>query len=315
MNILSSHQATTSYISEAQDRINKADISAEKKLFLHQEIDKALEFPFGKFILEHHGVNGEYSHQIFPWLFLSENTNNLPGGVSIKPMPNNFTNDLERFLLTQAPIATASQQRFKFFVQQIQLTIKDSKGKINIANFPCGWMSDLCLSLSFNSSLTNKIKSITGFDLDEANKAGIECLLKQYDLYKKINFNFVNADATKSMQNRFVGHYDLVIATGLSLYLDDAKCEKYFATLSSLLKPGGTLITSTMTPPDDWRNIDKDLAERERDFFFTICNVKFSFFRSTNTAVKLLNKYNFELQEIFHDHSHVFPTIVAKKSS
>lgn len=313
MTNLSSHQATESYITEAQDRINNSDISAEKKLFLHQEIERALEFPLGKFILEHHGVNGEYSHQIFPWLFLAENINNFPEGVTITPHPDNFTNSLEKFLFSQAPIATASQQRFKFFVQQIQLALKSTKNKIKLANFPCGWMSDLSLSLAFDNKHIDKIESITGFDLDDKNKAGIENLLNQYNLNNKINFNFSQADAIKPISPEYINQYELVIATGLSLYLDDTQCEKYFHNLASMLKPNGTLITSTMTPPSDWRDFDEKSVERERGFFFTICNVKFSFFRSANKAIELLEKHGLVIQEVLYDKSHIFPTIVAKK--
>lgn len=313
MTNLSSHQATESCITEAQERINNADISEEKKLFLHQEMERALEFPLGKFILEHHGFNGEYSHQILPWLFLAENINNFPKGVTISPHPDKLTNNLESFLFTEAPIATASQQRFKFFVQQIQLALKNTDNKIKVANFPCGWMSDLCLSLAFDDQLTNKIESITGFDLDNKNKAGIEGLLTQYNLDNKVNFNFAKADATKPISSEYINQYKLVIATGLSLYLDDAQCEKYFKSLASLLKPNGTLITSTMTPPDNWRDFDKNAVEREREFFFTICNVKFSFFRSTSKTIELLEKHDLEIQKIFYDRSHIFPTIVAIK--
>lgn len=315
--IFSSHHATVDYIQEAKRRIDAADLTGEQSENLYMELDKAQAFHFGRFLLEHHGVNGEWSHQLFPWRFLSTQEV-LPDGVVVKPKQDEFTNDLEKFIYIEAPVSVASQQRFMLFVGLIKKTLEEATGQIQVANFPCGWMSDLCLTLKFNEALQQKIE-ITGFDLDAENKDGVEQLLTQY----RINtpFTFCQVDATKALGSSSaysfsedkVGCYDFVIGHGLSLYFPEKDCQNYFLLMAAMLKPGGTLLTSTMTPSTDWRSVDTALIERQRHFFFTVCNCRFSLFHSVDKVKNMLRTAGLEVAQVVPDDANMFPAIVATK--
>lgn len=312
-----SHTPTQDYINVARTRIDAMQLSPEEKSVLHSEIDKASQFPFGDFMLQHHGLNGEWSHSILPWLFLSK-LPTLPEGISMDPAPGEFVNDLQEFLYTQAPLVIATQQRFEIFVEEIQLYLQNNNDDIKIANFPCGWMSDLCLTLKLLPELASKV-SITGIDLDEENEGHVQRLMSNLNITSP--FSFVRADATKPLGSEesdaiptaYQEQFDFIVAHGLSLYLEDEECLCYFKLLSAMLKPGGTLLTSTMTPPGEWRNVDAEQAKRQKDFFFTICNSSFSIFRSAEDATNMLIESGLEVTQVREDERNMFPTIVANK--
>ena len=123
-------------------------VTVQKQLDL---LDQLMQFDFGKFLLQHQGVNGYWTHYAltYPWFGMKTGKNNREEPLS----------PLEKFMLEKAPVFLATQERFNIFLKENQRAVKNNAV---LASLPSGMMGEL-LYLNYND--INNIK-LVGIDYD-----------------------------------------------------------------------------------------------------------------------------------------------------
>ena len=85
------------------------------------------------------------------------------------------------------------------------------------------------------------------------------------------------------------------------------------------LKPGGTLITSFLTPPpaisynSPWKNYDPEALIKQKAIFGDVIGSKWQNFRTEEETRSQLEKADFKVVDVIYDHQQMFPTIIATK--
>ena len=111
----------------------------------------------------------------------------------------------------------------------------------------------------------------------------------------------------------------MVTSNGLNIYeADDARVTALYQEFFEILKPGGALVTSFLTPPPalggtTWKNVNMLDATKQRILFGTIIGVNWQHFRAEQTTRMQLEAAGFVHVEIIYDTQGVFPTVIAKK--
>ncbi|MBS3903794.1 MAG: hypothetical protein KGZ39_00525 [Simkania sp.] len=118
--------------------------------------------------------------------------------------------------------------------------------------------------------------------------------------------------------------FDLLTSNGLAFYEpNDTKVIALYRQFYNALKSTGILVTSFLTPPPspglvtEWKldHINAQNALLQKILFFNILDSKWQAFRTEATVKSQLHQAGFQEIEVFYDEAHMFPTIVAKKSS
>ncbi|MFI4957477.1 MAG: SAM-dependent methyltransferase, partial [Gammaproteobacteria bacterium] len=252
------------------------------------------QFEFGRFLLQHQGVNGYWTHYMLthPW------------------HPNKTLATLEDFLLNRAPTLLATQQRFKIFLKENQTQVKPDA---NLACIPCGMMGEL-LYLDFQN--TNAIK-LTGIDYDQEALQLSAWLAKERNI--SASLNLIQRDAWHlDMENTF----DLISSNGLNVYeQDNNKVEALYQQFYNSLKPGGKLVTSFLTYPPgmndhcEWNmpRVNKDDLLIQKIIFVDIMQAKFQCYRTSRQTKAQLESVGFTDIQLIPDDANIFPTVVAHK--
>jgi hypothetical protein len=127
-------------IATIKDRIiktgDKPHVTIKRQL---QIADDLAAFDFGRFLLQHRGVNGFWTDY-----FLTHPWDGRKTGLNNAQQP--FT-ALESFILDRAPIILATQERFLHFLTANQLAVKNGA---TLACIPSGMMGEL-LYLNFRN--------------------------------------------------------------------------------------------------------------------------------------------------------------------
>lgn len=260
------------------------DITVEKQLEI---INQLTEFGLGRFLIERGGLNGYWTDYI------------------IKHPTGKDLNSLEVFLLNQAPSVLATQQRFKIFKEEVQKRLHNGS---SLASIPCGLMADL---LDLDYSHTPDI-SITGIDLDLESIAHARQYSKKVHLEHLCTFSQQDAWALEND-----AEFDLITSNGLSIYEpDNAKVTTLYSGFWKVLKPGGILITSFLTPPSEWKKdvVNPEDARLQKIIFADILDCKWQIFRSEKEVKSQLETAGFVDIKIIYDTAHIFPTIIARKT-
>lgn len=278
---------------------DKPHVSVERQL---QLLDELNEFELGRFMLQHRGVNGYWTHYFLthPWHGRKTGLNNAG-----KPLTA-----LESFVLDKSPIMLATQERFLHFLSENQRAVKNGA---TLACIPCGMMGEL---FYLNFAGINDIR-LVGIDLDAQAIADAKNLARERQLAFQVEF--AEKDAWHlDIKNEF----NLISSNGLSIYEpDDDKVFALYESFYNALTPNGLLVTSFLTYPPlypelcewDMEKINPDDLHLQAIIFGDILDVKFQCYRTTAGTIAQLNKIGFKDLRIIHDQANIFPTVVARK--
>lgn len=289
-------EALEKTVQEMRKRIqkqgDKPHVTVEQQL---QLLDEMQQFEFGRFLLQHRGINGYWTHYMLTHPWYGRKT-----GV--------VTSDLERFILDEAPVLLATQQRFEVFLQQNQKAVVDGAA---LACIPCGMMGEL-LYLNFDGV---KDIELVGIDFDADALVDAATLAEQRHLTQ-----FTNLEQKDAWSLGVTAEYDLISSNGLNIYEpDDDKVLQLYQQFYTALKPGGRLVTSFITfPPGmadtcEWQlsDINQEALLLQRIIFADIIEAKWQCFRTTQKTREQLIQVGFRNIEFIYDSAHIFPTVVA----
>lgn len=264
-------------------------------------VDQLTQFALGRYLLTHGGFNGYWTRYAVLHPQRGRKT-----GLNHDGEP--FT-ELESWILDRWPAIRATQERFQIFQRVLQGLIRDGATLVSVA---CGTMEDL-LGLDYSHAPN---ACLLGMDidpesLDQARERARELgLLNRVELTQGDAWNLALPDCR-----------DGLACSGLSVYeTDPQRVTDLYRRFHTALKPGGTLVTSFITPPpwadpkspwDLTRIAPRDLqrnrllahARRVRVGFTTAEAVRRQLKQAGFTAIQILN-----------DRCRVYPTAVARKS-
>ncbi len=276
--------------SEILDRIQKKKpltLPLERTLKLAHEMKT---FALGQYLLSHGGLNGYWTSDMI---------------LTTKLPPH--TPPLETWIRTKAPMVKATRERFHIFQREIVPLLRDN---ITLASIPCGLM-DCLLRLDYTA---HKNISFIGLDLDE--EALDLALGNALNFGHDAHLQLILKDAWEMTIKEDVG---ILISNGLTIYEpDQAKILELYKKFHRALKPGGTLITSFLTPPPipgnqcPWRNFNVDDLLLQKSITVDILDAKFRCYLTEEEACGLLANAGFRVDKIVYDSQSMFPTVVAK---
>lgn len=286
MNTLISHAPNTPFDLAATE----ARLKSEENLTLPLDETLSLlkdmtQFELGNFLLKNKGLNGYWTSYIIL---------RAPKKTDLSP--------LEAWVVNNAPAVKATQERFHIFQKEIQARLKSS---MTLASAPCGLMDDL-LGLDFSGC---KDITLVGLDLDQKTLE----LAKDNAKRKRIAFaKFVKKDAWD------LGHderYELLTSNGLNIYEpNDRRVISLYKGFHKVLKPNGVLITSFLTPPEAWKDVDTQDALKQKAIFGDIIQAGWQSFRTEAETREQLKKAGFKMVKFIYDSKGMFPTVIATKS-
>jgi SAM-dependent methyltransferase len=286
---------------EISERGDLADATIKEQLDL---LDQLVEFPFGRFLLEHRGWNGCWTDFVMEYPERGRENGTAPDGRCLT--------DLERQILDTFPTVLATQERSRHFASIIQEHLVN--GAV-LASIPCGLMRDL-LGRDFNA-LSNV--QLVGIDIDTESLSGATCLADQYGLSGSATF--LQKDA---WELGFHGEFDLIASNGLNIYEpDDGRVTDLYRCFFTALRPGGVLVTSFLTPPptidptSEWNMtaIDPKALRLQRLIFVDIVAATFQCYRNSSVTNTQLREAGFWACDVIWDQARMFPTVVARKAS
>lgn len=290
---LISHKQTASLnqlTKEARERIEAYKGTEIPKSEMHFMLDQLLAHPMGFSVFVGKGLDGKATQ-----FFISG--------------AEGEANPMIRWICDKAPVVLATRERFGIFKKELQ---KRLHSNMHFASVPCGVMEDL---LGLKLVKVDNVK-FTGIDLDEKSLelAAANAAKKGF---KNVS-NFYRADAWNLEE--FEEHFDVLTSNGLNIYeADDAKVTALYKGFFKVLKPGGILITSFLTPPPamggtTWKNVNMAEATKQRILLGTIIGVGWQHFRTEELTRAQLTEAGFIDIEIIYDSQGMFPTVIAKKS-
>ncbi|GKW18016.1 hypothetical protein PEC301937_39650 [Pectobacterium carotovorum subsp. carotovorum] len=262
-------------------------ISVEEQLAL---LDAFSHLELGQFLLKHHGLNAHWTHNV------------------IAHRPTHYINSLEEIIYTQLPNVLATRERFGIFQRLLQELLRPDAVMVSV---PCGIMADLLL---LDYTRHRDVKLI-GIDLDKQALEEAYKLASQQGLENQISLVLTDAWTID-----LAAQADVITSNGLNVYeQDDDKVTELYRVFYSGLKPGGTLITSFMTPPptlsqdSPWINTDPKLLALQYVLFSRIIGATWTAFRTHQKTQSQLEQAGFTDIQFINDHMHMYPTVIANK--
>nr|MBP9722637.1 class I SAM-dependent methyltransferase [Gammaproteobacteria bacterium] len=261
---------------ELQTYINNLKNNLQKSEKLSFEIPKMLEllkqlseFELGRFLLINKGLNG---------FWISSIINNKAPAESLHP--------LENWVLNKSPAMISTRERFHIFRRETQKLLFDN---MSLASIPCGLMDDL---LSLDYSVVKNI-SLYGIDLDSESLSLAERNIANYNVNKQVKIKFLLKNAWNL---ELFDKFDVITSNGLNVYEhDDNKTTELYNQFYLALKPGGSLITSFLVPPQGYTSkIDLADLKLQRAIFGEIIKVNWQAFRSQELTQNQLEKVGFK---------------------
>ncbi|MEI7494330.1 MAG: class I SAM-dependent methyltransferase [Alphaproteobacteria bacterium] len=282
-NCLISHKITASLdlqVDEAKARIHAFQGTELSKEEMCSMLDQLLDHPIGKEVFMCKGLNGK-------------NTQFLIDGALDE------TNTIIRWLCDKAPAVLATRERFGIFQLELQKRLDNN---VHSASIPCGTMNDLLrLNIAGKSDIC-----FTGIDLDPESLILAAQKAEEKGYQEICNFSKTDAWSLAS----FVNMFNLVASNGLNIYVkEDARVVELYKEFFKILKCGGTLVTSFLTPP----TLVSEDAIKQRILFGTIIGVGWQNFRTEDLTRAQLTEAGFIDIEVIYDSQRMFPTVTAKK--
>lgn len=210
---------------------NHASLTPHAKMQLSIEAEQLSQTELGRFLITNNGALSGW------WTYY----------CILGHKKSQITNPVENFLLEEAPTVLATRERFGHFQSVMQQVIEKSCHEtqpIKMASIPGGMAADL-LTLALSVNLNRCQLQFVNIDLDEAVFSLSQELAKTIDC--KIPLECRHEDAWKLSARE---EFSLIASNGLNIYVPEReKIVALYESLLKALKPGGTLVTSTLTPP------------------------------------------------------------------
>ncbi|HEX7685789.1 MAG TPA: class I SAM-dependent methyltransferase [Trinickia sp.] len=265
--------------------------SVERQLAL---LDELTGFELGRFLLVNRGLDAQWTHRVVTY---------VPGTAA--------AGSLEQTVFEKLPATLATRERFALFRAELQALLRS--GAV-MASVPCGLMGELLL---LDYAQHQDVRLI-GIDLDRQALAGAAALASERGLADRVSLHCADA-----WQPGFAEQADVVTSNGLNIYEpDDARVTALYRAFFEMLKPGGRLVTSFLTPPpalsaeSPWRTeaIDQTALALQHLLFVRIIEAKWSAFRTHAQTARQLEEAGFEDIRFIDDQASMFPTVVAQKA-
>ncbi len=279
-------------VAAARERIAGAPDELGSKDKLLADLDVWIQCDFGRWMLLNGGWNGYWTR--YAVLYPRSLAAGEPG----------TTNEVEHFFLTQLPSVVATQDRYQIFQATFSRLI--APGAV-VLSIPCGAMDDL-LTLP---DLPPDVQLI-GADVDEASLELARVTAD--DLGRGGQLELVQADAWE-LSATISQLCDLVTSNGLNIYEpDDDRVVELYRSFASVLKQGGRVVTSALTPRDGWNAADIPASTLRRAQGMLLINgVGWSNLRTVEQTVAQLRTAGLRIEEVLPDPHGIFPTFVAVK--
>ena len=229
-----------------------------------------------------------------------------------------ITNPVEKFLLEEAPVFLATRERFFNFQSVMRQVIEKScleTQPIKMATIPGGMAADL-LTLEPSIDLSRCRFQFVNIDLDAA------VLTLSKELSKELGNNILlecrHEDAWSLSAKE---EFDLVASNGLNVYVPQReKVVALYESLLKTLKPGGTLVTSALTPPlnspmCEWNKakINETALARQAGIFAHILQATWANYCTTEEMIARLTEAGAVNIQVIPDSANIFPTFVGRK--
>lgn len=267
--------------------------TVEQQIRLLKEL---ASFDLGIFMLKNQGLNAYWTHQV---------VTHIPGQASTHQM-----SDLEYQILEKSPTILATRERFGIFRQQLQARLKPG---LTLASVPCGMMGELLL-LDYGP---NPKINLIGVDLDQQALDGAQAEAEKRGLASYVSLRHEDAwDLSLSQE------VDILASNGLNIYEpDDTRVIALYRAFFNALKPGGSLITSFMTPPptsateSPWNlaEIDQKSLSLQALLSLRLIQAKWSAFRTHAQTKAQLEEAGFTDITFIDDRARIMPTVLVQK--
>lgn len=273
-------------------------LSALEKARLADDAKQLSEFEFGRFLIANQGaLSGWWTYYCI---------------IGYRRQPS--MHPLERFLLEEAPTVLATRERFGHFqhaAKQALARCVTASSSVAVASIPGGVAADLS-TLDVNLSQC-RLRCVS-VDLDASVAALAKALAKEHGR----ELDCICEDAWNLSAKE---DFDIVMSNGLNIYEPDrGRVVELYRGMLNTLKPGGTLITSALTPPPasgvcEWNaeQIDADALARQAGIFGTILGATWSNFCTTDEMQARLREAGVVDIEVTPDRRNMFPTFVGRK--
>lgn len=277
----------------------RTDLTLEEKAELQFLLRELSNFEMGKFLLQNHGFNGYWTHQM---------VYEHPKQAKAKGKPYFDTlNQLERDFLTSFPTILATQERFTVFQRLLKNSIRPHS---RVCSLPCGLMAEL---LTLDPSVHES--NIVGVDIDAKSLEHAQNLATQNG-YKNIKFLEHDAWVFEDFDK-----FDVLVSNGLNIYVESLEQEKIlYRNFFNLLKPGGMLITSFLTypavfPQSEWDlpKINATALRLQKLVFSDLLGAKWQNYHTSKEMFEIFHEVGLEGIEIHWDRQRIFPTISARR--
>ncbi|MEM9660007.1 MAG: class I SAM-dependent methyltransferase, partial [Planctomycetota bacterium] len=258
-------------------------------------LEEASHSELGRFLLCNQGLDGAWTHQI----------------AYRRPRERQVAAELpafDKFLMDEAPTILATQERFDIFQRIVQASLRPA---MTLASMPCGLMADL-LTLDFTGL---KDVHLVGIDLDQESIDQATRFSKRIPAAASASFEVSDAWRVPG-----AARFDVLTSNGLNIYERDPQRERtLYERFFTLLKPGGLLVTSFLTPPPtgdpqmpwDLSFVDAQALLKQRVLFTEILGVRWQHFSTAADMKAKLHAVGFGRAEIHYDRARLFPTVSA----
>jgi len=259
-------------------------------------LEELSTFELGRFLLENRGLNAYWTHQMVTY---------PPGAAWTRSL-----SDLEYQIFEKLPVVLATRERFGIFRQQVQAMLRPG---LALASVPCGLMGDLLL-LDYDRQPDI---TLVGIDLDQHALNNALVLAKERGLADRLSLHCEDAWTL-----RLNSEIDILTSNGLNIYEpDDLRVKALYHSFFYGLKPGGTLITSFLTPPPtlsaespwNFTEIDAESITLQHILFVRIIEAKCSAFRTHAQTAAQLEDTGFVNIRFIDDRARMFPTVIARR--
>ncbi len=226
------------------------------------------------------------------------------------------TNPVEHFFLTRAPAIVATQQRSVIFADLLSGLVGDGDRVLSV---PCGAMDDL-----LRLPRADAAAAVIGVDLDPAalslaaENAAARGLAAGTILALGDAWDLPAAVPERGSVDEYRRHLgaglDVVTSNGLNIYVEQSdRVRALYASFRSVLRPGGHLVVSALTPPSEWElaGADREDLVRARGLML-INDVMWSNLRPAEVTIAQLAEVGLEVVEVLNDARRVFPTFLAR---
>lgn len=267
--------------------------SVDRQLAL---LDALAQTELGRFLLRHRGLDAAWTQRL---------VSHEPGSAASVALTG-----IEKDLYERLPATCATRERYGIFRRELQALLRSGA---TLASVPCGLMGDL-LSLDYRQY---DDVSLIGIDLDAAALAQVKALTSEREPNPRVTLACEDAWALS-----LDGRADVLTSNGLNIYEpDDARVTDLYRSFLRALKPGGTLVTSFLTPPptlsaeSPWNMERVDPAALALQFvlFVRIVDVRWSAFRTHEQTRRQLEEAGFAEIRFVDDAARMFPTVIAKR--